>query len=287
MNGYILNNSFNIIIIHIYKMYISNLQIGIIMFIIIMLFIVIFQSIGNDIILYRMNFFRSLYKNYYIDMNKLFEVDNYKNFKIYHKIIDSDKPFIFYFSPMVNPKRLEKIFESDCNIVQIQYKKLVLRPSTQKKKYIEAFDYFTSKYNISNNIHVFGVCSFTDLSCYIVHKRPDKIKSLILDSPMYNYRKTIKNIRSIHWINMFFKDDYTLYKKYNIPVDVLLIQFEGETICTIEDSIEKSKKLKNNNNNVYLYIVKTLKTEITENTKHALSYHYEEYPKIINQWLYS
>lgn len=268
-------------------MYITDLQIGIIMFTLVMFIILIFQSLGNDFILYRMNFFRSLYKSYFRDMNNLFEVDNYKNFKIYHKIIDNNKPYIFYFAPIIVPKRMEKILDANCNLIQIHCNEITLKPLLQKKKYIEVFDYFTSKYNINDNIHIFGMCSFTDLSCYIVHKRSNKVKSLIIDSPMDSYRKAINNIRSIHWINMFFKDDYTLYKKYNIPVDVLLIQFEGETICTIEDSIEKSKKLKNNNNNVYLYIVKTLKTEITENTKHALSYHYEEYPKIINQWLYS
>jgi len=257
------------------------------MFTIVMIFIVIFQSLGNDMIMYKYNIFRSLYKSYFREMNNLFEVDNYKNFKIYHKIVDNNKPFIFYFAPILVPRRMEKILKSDCNLIQIHSNDIFLKPVNQKKKYLEVFDYFTSKYNINDNIHIFGMCSFTDLSCYIVHKRANKVKSLIIDSPMDNYRKAINNIRSIHWINMFFKDDYTFDKNFNIPVDVLLIQYEGETICTIKDSIIKAKKLKNENNNVYLYTVKTLKNDIYEKIEHALSYYYEEYPKIINEWIYS
>lgn len=262
---------------------ITNMQYALIFLIIGLFIVLLFYNLGNDMVVNRSNFMKSLYKQEYKYVQENMDNIIYENYKIYYKIVDETKPFIFHFCPVLFVERIKKLKETDANIIQIHYNKTFVKPIVIKKQYLKAFDFCVENFKIKNNITLLGVCSFTDLCCYVAHKRKDKINKIILDSTMNTHLDTLNNMK-FKFIRFLAKDEYTINKKFNIPHDILVINYKEESICPIKDALKKVKKLKNDKNNIYFYITK--KYPKKEKLHHAEAFFFDDYVDIIKKWIY-
>jgi len=258
------------------------MQYALIFLIIAFFIILLFYNLGNDIIVNRTNYMKSLYKKEYKYVKEHMNYVKYENYKILYKIIDKTKPFIFHFCPVLFVERIKKLVETDCNVIHIYHNKTFVKPSAMKKQYLKAFDFCVEYFKIKNII-LLGVCSFTDLCCYVAHKRKDIINKIILESTMNTHLDTINNM-IFRFIKFLAKDEYTIDKKFNIPKDILVINYKEEKICQIKDTLMKIKKIKNNNNTIYFYIPK--KYPKNKKIKHAEAFLFEDYVDILKKWIH-
>lgn len=261
---------------------ISSMQYALIFLIIGFFIILLFYNLGNDLVVNRSNFMKSLYKEEYKYVHENMNNIKYENYKIFYKIIDETKPFIFHFCPVLFVERVKKLVDTDANVIQIHYNNTFVKPNIIKKQYLKAFDFCVEHFKIKN-IVLLGVCSFTDLCCYVAHKRNDIVDKIILDATMNTHLDTLNHMK-FKFIRFLAKDEYTINKKFKITKDILFINYKEETICPIQDALKKFKKLKNDKNNIYLYITK--KYPKKEKLHHAEAFFFEDYVDILKKWIY-
>jgi hypothetical protein len=262
---------------------INNLQYAIIFLTIGLFIVLIFQSLGNDLVVNRSNFMKSYFKYDYDYVKENLKTIYFNNYKIVYKIIDKNKPFLFYFSPVLYAEKIKRFLEVECNFIQIHYNNTFVKPKIIKKQYLKAFDFCLDQFNITKNVVLLGICSFTDLSLYVAHKRINVIKNLILESTMNTLLDTVNHLKNIRYIKFLLKDEYTINKKFNITKDILLINYKEEFICPIKDSLNKVKKIKNENNNIYLYFPKKYPKD--KRIGHADAHYFEDYVDVLKKWI--
>lgn len=265
-------------------MRINNIQYAIILLIGGLFIVLLFHSLGNDIVVNKANYLKSLYKKEYKYVKENMNMIQFENYKILYKIVDKNKPYIFHFCPVLFVERIKKLVETDVNIIHIHSTNTFVRPKSLKNQYIKVFDFCLSNLNITKDIILLGVCSFTDICLYIAHKRNNIIKSIILESIMDRHIDTINNIKSIKWIKFLSKDEYTINKNFKITKDILVINYKEELICPIKDTLNKVKKLKNDNNNIYFFIPKKYPKD--KKIGHAEALLFEDYVDTIKKWIY-
>jgi len=267
-------------------MKINNVQYGLIFLIIALIIILLFSSLGADLIINRSKLFKSLLKVEYQYVKENMQKLVYKNYNIYHKIIDKNKPYIFIFSPVLFYKRTMSYVDK-FNVIEIHYKNSFIKPNIIKKNYLEAFDYTVNYFGITKNIVPLGICCCTDISLYIAHKRSHLLSCVILESAMNKYIQSVDNIKEIKWIKFLAKDYYSINKNFYIPKNILIINYEEEKICPMNQSFMKAKKLKNDNNNVYLFIPKILDKSKKSSLFHAEAFLFDDYIGTTQKFIYS
>lgn len=265
-------------------MKINNVQYGLIFLIIALIIILTFHSLGGDLIINRSKIFKSLVKIEYKFVKENMNKFVYKNYNVYHKIIDETKPYIFIFSPVLFHKRTMN-YLGKFNVIEIHYKNSFIKPDMIKKNYLEAFDYTVKYFGITKNIVPIGVCCCTDISLYITHKRSNLVSCVILESAMNKYIQSVNNINAIKWIKFLAKDSYSIDKNFYIPKNILIINYEEEKICPMNQSFMKAQKLKNNDNNVYLFIPKILDKNNKSSLFHAEAFLFDDYIETIQKFI--
>jgi len=249
---------------------INDIQVGLFFLIIILIIIIIISKMGVEMTFYVQN-----------DSMKKFNTYNIiDNIIMLYNIKNKDLAYVIYFNPVIDKKRFDKLSEK-YNVIQICNKNTYIKYSL-RKKILKAFDIITS--NIENkNIHIYGLCSYTDIACYIAHKRPNIVKSLILDIPIDDFKYTLSEIPVFYWIKFFQKQDMNIKKHFDIKCKILILHYHKEKLCKLKYSLIKAQKL--NNNNIFLYNMK--KPSIKDNIyiNHAQTYTYEDYLPILHKWI--
>jgi len=251
---------------------INNVQVGLIFLIIILIVIILISSLGTELIFYVQNDSIEKFETHYIIDNVI----------MLYNIKDKNLPYIIYFNPVIDKKRFDKISEK-YNVIQICNKNNYIKYNL-RKKILKAFDIISS--NIENkNIHIYGLCSYTDIACYIAHKRPNVVKSLILDIPIHEFIYTLKNIPFFYWTKFFYQDVMKIDKKFDIKCNILILLYDKEQLCELKYSLMKAKLLHKDNKKIFLYNMKepTIKDNIYLN--HAQTYTHKDYFSILQKWI--
>jgi hypothetical protein len=254
---------------------INNIQIALIFLIISFIILILVSSLGVE-------------GAFYLQSNSLKKFDHiqlYQNIGMLYKIIDKNKPYIVYLNPVIDYDRFDHISKK-YNVIQLYNKNNYIK-NYMKKKILKAFDIIVSNIDIKN-IHIYGLCSYTDVACYIAHKRPDVVKSLILDIPIYKFKNTLSNLPIFDWIKHFQKDYIDIHKKFIIQCKILILFYEKESLCELKYSLLKAKDIynNNNNNNIYLYNMKyPLYDHKNIFFNHAKTYLHDDYYTILGKWI--
>jgi len=252
---------------------INNIQVGLIFLIIIFLLIIIFSSLGTELIFYVQNDSLKKFNTHYLIDNVI----------MLYNIKDKNLPYLIYLNPVMDKNRFDKISEK-YNVIQLCNKNNYIKYNL-RKKILRAFDIITS--NIENkNIHIYGLCSYTDIACYITHKRPNVVKSLILDIPIHDFIYTLKNVPLFYWTKFFYKDVMKINKKFDIKCNILILHYDKEQLCELKYSLMKAKLLHTNHKNIFLYIMKEPTKKDNMFLNHAQTYTYKDYLSILQKWIH-
>lgn len=250
---------------------INNIQIALILFIISLVIILLISGLGVEITFYVQN----------DSMNEYNHINILENIEIIYNDLNKDIPYIIYLNPVIDKNRFKKLSEK-YNIIQIYCKNGYIK-NYMRKKILKAFDIVISKLENKNNINIYGLCSYTDIACYIAHKRSSIIKSLILDIPIYEFKYTLSNIPIFYWTKHFFQDCIKIDKKFKIKCKILILHYNDEKLCELKYSLMKAKQL--NNNKIYLYNMKYPLFNNDQFLNHAKTFLHSDYLEILEKWI--